>query len=92
MWGLKARQEVKVVGEKGTDVEVDVVSPLGAAENANQDLVEFPARAKQEATVESTAGQLEDCTTRGNVEQRACHSVSIDAMAGDDLSRKLWHL
>jgi len=56
MWRLKACREVKVVGEKGTDVEVDVISPLGSAEDATQDLVEFPARAKQEATVKSTGG------------------------------------
>jgi hypothetical protein len=42
---IESREEVEMVGEEGSCVDVNVISPLGATENADQNIVELSSGA-----------------------------------------------
>lgn len=75
MRGLDPHEEVEVVGEKGCGEEFDAVAPLSSTEDTDQDLVEAGARSQEESAVEGAAGEFENRSTGGNIEQGSGHLV-----------------
>jgi hypothetical protein len=66
--------QVKVVGGKGERAEADRVHPLGAGQDADDDVVELRAGAKEEAAVDRPAGDLDQGTAFGDVAESSAHA------------------
>jgi hypothetical protein len=57
---VDVQEEVHVIGGKYEGTGADWVLPLGPAEDAEDDVLELLARAKEETAVEGAAGDLDE--------------------------------
>jgi hypothetical protein len=63
---VDVQEEVEVVAGQDVTTNPSRVLPLGSAENANDDLVEYRARAQEEAAVDGAGGHLDQGTAFGD--------------------------
>jgi hypothetical protein len=67
-------QEVEMIGEKGKTATADFVEPLGASEDADDDVVELRTGPEKETAVDGSAGDLDQGPAFGDVTESSSHT------------------
>ena len=68
-------ENMEVVGEHGNSVEDDVVSPLGASENAEEAVVEVGTGLEEESSLDSPAGDGDEGVRVGYAAKFSSHTL-----------------
>jgi len=71
---VDVEQEVEVIGEKGKAAAADFVEPLGASEDADDDVVELRTGPEEVAAVDGPAGDLDQGPAFGDVTESSSHA------------------
>src|SRR5215203_1950993 len=72
---VDVQDEMEVVGDKGKTTATNRVRPLGPGQDADDEVVERQAGAKEETALEGPAGDLDEGTAFGDVAESSAHTL-----------------
>jgi len=71
---VDVEQKVKMIGQEGKSTAADFVKALGAAEDADDDVVELRTGPEKETAVDRPAGDLDQGPAFGEVTESSSHA------------------